>query len=367
MKTIVRVLLASVFATALGAGLFAGPASAAVKASTSASVTLSAYKVDPGKSVTVRGTLKKGSRGYGGVWVDVQKRIHGTSKWYKVRSVKTNSSGHLAATVSGLQKNTDVRLSFVGTHAAKPTSSARKTVAVTQWVSAPKMSATTIDAGDYLTLSGTTSASLAGRTATLQARSGTTWKNLATAKVSSKRTYSVKGKAIGRGKTAYRIWVSGTTGVTGAPSAATYPTVYAWYSLDRTMAEGYLGLAPKEYWRVAGKTYPSVLGTERRGDSWRQIRLGNKCRTFKSKIGVMDMSDAGSGEYYLSVGGNFQSRYLTFQGGPKGTVKDISADITAASLIIMATQGVPEYYSSDTVRYPTFVEAKVSCTEEPGY
>ncbi|MFJ6419191.1 hypothetical protein [Paeniglutamicibacter sp. NPDC091659] len=361
MQSLVKTLLISLLAAFLSVGLLVGPASAAGKDTTSATVTLSTATVNPSGSVTVGGQLKKGSRAYKGVKVTVQKRISGTSKWHNVRTAKTNSAGRVSVKVTGLQKNYDFRLTFAGSRTAKASSSSRKTVKVKQQVTVAKVSATTVNAGDNITLSGTTSKALVGQEATLQAKSGKSWKNLGTAKVNSKRAFSVKGKAIGLDTTAYRVWIKGTAGVTGTASAARNVTVYAWYSLDYTPAEGYVGLTHQDYWRVAGKTYPRVIGSADSGYTWRQIMLGKKCRTFKSKIGAMDMSNGGYQRFWISA-----RSYKEYGAGPLGTLTGISADVTGEPVFLIGTIGVPSYntWSRD---YPVYVGAQVSCTEEPGY
>ena len=91
--------LVAVVAALFLAGGLAAPAQAAA-ATTTLTVSASDYSVSSGASVTVTGTLKRGSKAVSGAYVTLQKRTAGSSKWTTVKKTKTSSKGKVSAKVS---------------------------------------------------------------------------------------------------------------------------------------------------------------------------------------------------------------------------------------------------------------------------
>lgn len=229
-----------------------------------------------------------------------------------------------------------------------------------QTVTVTKMSSAAVDAGDNVALSGTTVAALVGHAAALQVKSGSTWKNVATGKVSAKRTFALTAKTSGRGQQSYRVAVSGVKGKPVQVSTSRTFTVYAWYSLNTTVEDGDSGLVPQNYWRIAGITYPVVLGSRGLQASWRQYTLAPKCHTFKATIGMMDKSDSGAD---FTAVENYKS--TDFGTMAPGHTRQFSMGVTGSAYVILgATASNPYSFSNN---YPAYIGARVSCLSEPGY
>lgn len=353
-----RLLVALIMSACLALSILGGPVSAATRVATSSSVTVSSASVAPGQIVTVRGTIKKGARGYSGVRVALQQRAAGTASWGTLRFATTDRLGQIAATAKPI-RNYEYRLVFSGNAVTYASSSSLRSVGVRQSVTISKTSFTSIDAGDTVTLWGTTSPALAGRVATLQVKGGTTWKSVSSSKVSAGRAFAVSAKSFGRGVQYYRVLVSGTTGVATAVSALRAFKIFAWYSLETVVPFSMDGLVPQANWRIAGRIYPKVLGAFQTQDSERTVTYGNLCRTFKASIGMMDLSYEGT-EFFARTSKDGDSLgYMQ----PGQAPKSVSMNLTGSDFLEIGTYGGSRTSSA----FPAFIGARISCTDAPGY
>lgn len=355
MKSIVRALIVALL-TAFIALPTVSPATAAGRAATTSSVTVSAASVVPGQTVSVSGTLKRGTAPFVGVTFALQQRAVGTAAWSGLRTATTNHLGQVTATVRPTKKY-EYRAVFAGNASAYPSASLARVVTMREAATITKTSSAAVDAGDTITVSGTTTAALTGRTATLQLKAGTAWKNVASARVSSTRTFSVSTKASGRGNQYYRVQVAGTPGATS--STKTF-TVYAWYALEKVVPYYWHALVPQTNWRVAGKTYPVVLGAFDVQNSDRAFTLGGQCRTFKGAIGLMDRSTERT-EFYVGIRKG-AAEFGTMS--PGQAPRQVSANLTGSDFISLATLGNQNYNRGS---FPSWIGARISCTTEPGY
>jgi hypothetical protein len=364
LQSIFRLFIAFALTAFVSTSFVAIPASAATRAATSAAVSLSATSIAPNQSVIVRGTLKRGTAAFAGARVALQVRLTGSTTWSLLKSAVTNSTGQISTTVWP-SRNHQFRLVFTGWSSAYPASSPVRDLYVRQSATVTKASSASVDAGDTVSLSGTTSAALAGRPATLQIKSGTTWKSLVGGKVSSTKTFSLSTKATGRGNQYYRVVVSGTSSASGAITATKTFTVYAWYSLDTVVPWYSPTLVPQANWRIAGTTYPQVLGafdTTRYSD--RAVTYGQQCRTLRANIGMMDRSEVG-----VYFGARTDSRSVASEVdfgfmAPGQAPKQVSMNLTGSDWLLVYTAG-----SSYNGRgaYPAYIGARISCTTTPGY
>lgn len=354
-----RMLVTLAVAALLSTSLVATPASATPRAVTSASVTVSVTSAAPGQTVVIRGTLKKGTRAFSGARVSLQQRPAGSQAWTALRNAVTNSAGQVGATVKPT-RNYEFRLAFAGSSSALPAVGPARSVAVRQSVTVTKYSAA-VDAGDSVTLAGTTSPALGGRPVTLQIKSGAVWKNIAMSKVSSTKNFAISAKASGRGKQYFRVAVSGVVGVAGAVSVTKAIDVYAWYALE-TVPPLYRGtLAPQANWRIAGKTYARVLGAF--DDQFADVAFtyGKACRTFRTGIGMMDRSEYGLGFYARTD--TAEADFGTMK--PGQTPRQISMNLTGSDFLLIGTYGGYTYDNHGF--YPAYIGSRISCTTEPGY
>lgn len=359
MKPIYRLFVAFALTAFVSTSLVAAPASAATRAATSASVTVSASSILPNQAVIVRGTLKKGASAFAGARVSLQVRLLGSTTWSLLKSAVTSSTGQISATVWP-SRNHQFRLVFSGWSSAYPATSPVRDVYVRQSATVTKTSSTSVDAGDTVTLSGVTSAALAGRPATLQIKSGTTWKSIVGGKVSTAKTFTLSTKASGRGNQYYRVVVTGTPSASGAISATKTLKVHAWYALEKVMAFHPQGLVPQANWRIAGTTYPVVIGAYNRQSSHTGYTYGGQCRTLKASVGVMDLAYYGS-----SFGAWTDTREADFGSMEPGQApRQVSMDLTGSDYVVLWTGGG---YSMTNGFYPAYVGARISCTTEPGY
>lgn len=353
-----------VLAACLSTSFITSPASAATRAATSAAVTLSATSVVPNQSVVVRGTLKRGSQALAGARVALQVRLMGSPTWSLLKSAVTSSTGQISTTVWP-SRNHEFRLVFSGWSSAYPATSPVRGVFVRQAATVTKTSSSSVDAGGTVTLSGITSAALAGRPATLQIKSGTTWKSIVGGKVSAAKTFSLSTKATGRGNQYYRIVVTGTPSASGAITATKTFTVYAWYSLDSVVPWVWQALVPQSNWRIAGTTYAKVLGAfDTTQYAYRAFTYGQQCRTLRASIGMMDRS-----EYGVDFGARTDSRIVANavdfgSMAPGQSPKQVSMNLTGSDWVLIWTSG-----SSYNGRgaYPAYIGGRISCTTEPGY
>jgi hypothetical protein len=147
--------------------------------------------------------------------------------------------------------------------------------------------------GDTVSFTGTVSSQLRGKKVTLQRMDPgkSTWVSVGTATVSSKATFSVKGKAAGMGTNKWRATYSGTYSY---KSATLSTTVSRWLYLDDLNAVSYdlYGFTTAS---VGGKTYTKGLtGTTWWSEQTAVYNLSYKCSSFISGIGLDNTTRSGA-------------------------------------------------------------------------
>ncbi|MCF6379042.1 NPCBM/NEW2 domain-containing protein [Nocardioides KLBMP 9356] len=155
-------------------------------------------------------------------------------------------------------------------------------------VSLTGQSASTVEAGQSFSVSGTASANLNGQQVQVQAYDGATsaWSAVSTAIVQGSQwatTMSVgtAGKAI-----PLRAVFSGGTGLSPSVSNQSAVAVYGWYYLeDLSTVEGSWDLDGAQ--RISGVTYPRSVGEN---DETIQVDLQRSCIRFSAAVGLDDSS-----------------------------------------------------------------------------
>ncbi|GER22391.1 hypothetical protein NCCP1664_08880 [Zafaria cholistanensis] len=298
-------LVALVAALFLAGGLSVPAQAAAAK--TTLEVSVSDSSVSSGASATVTATLKRGTKALGGAHVTLQKRTAGSPEWTTITTAKTNSKGKVSARVSGLRKDTEIRALSSGTSKYKAAKSSTKKVKVkaNQRVTVTKTSTKKPTKGAAITLSGTTSPGLAGKTVELQLQSGTTWTTVSTATVSQGNRFSVATEAGSAGKATYRVHAPATASTASATSSRKAFTVHEWFALDSipslSSREGEEGqrLTSHEF-AIDGQAYAANLtGTIHSSDDENTYfsdgwDLGGKCLTFTATVGIDDTHVVGA-------------------------------------------------------------------------
>ncbi len=293
-RVIARTAAVLLTTAALCLTLMAPGANAATKTTTAASIAVSASTVAPGASVAITATLKKGTSAFPGATISIQRKKNGTSTWFTLKSAKTDTAGRIKSTVSGINYNYDYRTVYAGSATTLASVSATAAVKVLQSVTIKSTSTTSPVAGDYVTLSGTTSAALKGRTAKLQMFSEGAWRTIATSTVSSLATFTVKGKTTLGGTRSYRVSVSSTVGVTGAASASKKFNIYSWFYLSDLPKVDSLRFGPQPVSSIAGKSYTRAVGNT--SSFWwsaapfAEYNLSFRCTRLEATIGLSDLS-----------------------------------------------------------------------------
>ena len=147
--------------------------------------------------------------------------------------------------------------------------------------------------GDNVSFTGTVSSQLRGRKITLQRMDPgkSTWVSVGTATVSSKATFSVKGKAAGMGTNKWRATYTGTYSY---KSATLSTTVSRWLYLDdlKPVSDDLYDFTTAN---VGGKTYTKGLTRSVwwGGDTTSVYNLSYKCSSFISGIGLDNSTRSG--------------------------------------------------------------------------
>ncbi|GAA3675551.1 hypothetical protein GCM10023081_12460 [Arthrobacter ginkgonis] len=384
--------LVAVVAALFLAGGLAAPAQAAA-ATTVLTVSASDYSVSSGASVTVTGTLKRGSKAVSGVYVTLQKRTAGNSKWTTVKKTKTSSKGKVSAKVSKLAKNTEIRAVFSGTSKYKASKSSAKKVTVTQKVTVTKTSTTKPTKGADITLSGTTTSGLAGKKVYLQQKFGTTWKNVpfesASSKVTQEKTFTVSTKAGSAGKATYRVYAPASASTKSATSAEKAFTVYQWFKLSQTAPSsasewvgGWKGFLPGQA-SINGKTFADALadfhGYDGDGErispdqpTWSVWTVDRRCQTLEVTIGMDDDSAPGAAADFVVYGVPDASAPDVYEEFYAGTFETGNASAKRSYSVAKFDEVELRAWESETASYglgeqgiPVFADAKVLCSSKP--
>lgn len=252
----------------------------------------SASSVNSNGATYLKAALKRGTKPASNFTVQLQKRTKGAASWTRIGSYKTNAEGKATNRVSGLTKNTEFRAIFAGTSTSKKSLSKIKFVTVKQQTAITAVSSSKPTSGDKVTFSGTVSPALVGKTLNLQQLKGSAWTNIATAKSTSKKTFSVTTPVSGVGSTKFRVSVSKTVDTSVAVSPQKTLTLHKWYWLDDLDGIGN-GMFRGEG-VIAGNHFErSILGfvydgeTEASGALW---NFNSSCTTLDMYIGVDDVA-----------------------------------------------------------------------------
>ena len=376
--------LGATVAVAFLAGGMAAPAQAA-SAKTTLTVSASDYSVSSGSSVTVSGTLKRGSKPVAGVSVKLQKRTVGSKTWSTIAAAKTTSKGKVSVRLSKLAKNTEVRAVFAGSSKYKAATSTGKKVSVTQKVTVTKTSSSKPITGEPVTFFGTTTPGLSGKTVELQKKSGTKWTKVATAKVSAKDTFFVKTAAGSAGKATYRVHAPSTASTGSATSSEKSFAVYQWFFLNDVAptdgsewADGGIGLDTTPS-TIAGVDFDRALSdvfSAENSDllaSYSTWNLDNRCVTFTAKVGIDDASAEGTraaflGEAFTSLdNADGSDTLLEFGESALGDkARTVSASVAGFTFLeLWATDSTEAEWAELAEGYPVFADARVLCSTAP--
>ncbi|GAA3675568.1 hypothetical protein GCM10023081_12480 [Arthrobacter ginkgonis] len=381
--------LAATVAVAFLAGGLAAPAQAA-PAKTTLAVSASDYSVSPDASVTVTGTLKRGSKAVAGVSVKLQKRTAGSKGWSTIATAKTTSKGKVSAKVSKLKKDTEIRAVYAGTSKNKSaqyksaTSSTRK-ITVAQKVAVTKTSTGKPTTGESITFFGTTTPGLSGKTVELQEKSGTQWTKVATAKVSKKNAFFVKTTAGNAGKATYRVHAPASVSTGSATSSEKSFAVHQWFFLNDVApadgsewADGGIGLDATPS-TIAGVPFNRALSDVLSADnsdllaSYSTWNLDNRCVAFTAKVGIDDASAEGTraaflGEAFTSLdNAGASDTLLEFGESARGDkAKTVTASIAGFTFLeLWATDSTEAEWAEGAEGYPVFADARVLCSTAP--
>lgn len=271
---------APVGASAIAGAIVAPPAQAAKKVMvTTADLNL---RKSPSTKAKILTTLKKGTK------VTV---IGSKSSWRKV------TAGTRTGWVSG---------KFL---AAPPAKTSVKIASIVP------VEGSTVISGKQVRVSGSASKNLAGKKLTVKVKVGSGWQTLsAKPKVTSAGKFTFTAKAIGIGKTTYRVVfaVTKTGKRLAASSASRAVTVWKWLPLagqrivDSEAAWGGWQPHPSVV-TMAGVTYrDGLLGWSRGGRvTWSEFNTSFQCRTFTALAGADDSSSgAAVGTSFVSVDGS---------------------------------------------------------------
>jgi hypothetical protein len=272
---------------------------------------VSSRELDLGGTVTVTGHASSSlcgksvvlQLGAGGTWADIASASPAGSRCEFTLAAAVNTSGKGL----GLRVYTPtVPLDGIGEAVTDTGTIDVAPAQSTQSLSVTSVSSRSIDAGQAITVTGSASAGLAGKTVALQSDETDGWTSIGTATVAANGSYSVTGATNipGRARN-IRVHSDGDrwSGVGSATAGAGSVDVYTWYYLsDMKQVEG---SATTGGWRVNGE----LLGNSVRfrmapSNSIGGLRLGEshitgfdiarKCTDLRTTIGLDDGSTSGT-------------------------------------------------------------------------
>lgn len=214
-----------------------------------------------GDSITVSGRLSAGASDVSGASVVVERRFVGSAAWTFHGSAVTAEDGRFSVSAKP-SRDTEYRLRFTGdTRYAASTSSVRKvTVLQHETTLSISRSASTINYGDQVTISGylrtMSGTSVAGESVSLQRRfvGTTTWTTHASATTSS--TGRVSFSTAPSRHTEYRLRHSATTGYGASTSSVVKVSVRPVLTFSASQTKALLGRTTT----IKGKISPSYSG-----------------------------------------------------------------------------------------------------------
>lgn len=296
-----RRLRLALTALVAGAMVLTGSSAASAaptKAKPTITMKVSTSTISPDRAVKLAVVLRVRGKAVKGAVVKVQERRQGTSRWKTVAKAKTNRAGRATVTSKKRNKNTQYRAVFGGSRTVAARTSRAKTVRVKQRIDITGTSKATLTAGETVQISGNTSAALAGQTIRLQLFSGDQWTTVATAKVSTSRTFSVSARATQGGAVKYRVHAAGGAGVSATASASRTFDVYQWFSLaDLSPTTRSKNFVTQGTVALGGQSIAKTVGPLWAHGGWGGLKAGNaeynlsyRCTTFQATVGVPDTS-----------------------------------------------------------------------------
>lgn len=189
-----------------------------------------------------------------------------------------------------------------------------------------------IELGSTITVTGTASRALRGKTVRLQRKIGSAWKTVGTARVRSTARFSVRAKADAMGVQQYRVYAA-TTKRTRSTATPSYGyRVWAWQSvvgniLTGTNIDGDFGDYPIGSTDYSRSVRQFAGGTAMRVSYW----LGGRCTGFRAWIGMHGQAEAGNaGYFWIDTTGAAGLQTQTFGTQGTGQAKTINANISGA-------------------------------------
>ena len=366
-----KIIVIMAIAIALVAGL-AAEADAAKKKPYVVSISVSATSITVGTTLKITGSVSPKASGQ---TVTIQKKLAG-GKWKTEKKVTIKADGTYAysdvpTTPVNRQyrtykpkkgKNKKGYSKTVAVKVAKPVQhSATLTITAT--------GATTLDAGQNVSVVGTASANLKGKKVLLQRLNGSSWQTLATGTVSAASTFSVQAKATVAGADQrFRVQAPATSTTKVATSGSKSFTVYGWLYLNTLTPVSKSSNFTSTRGTVAEMSGVSYTNSLRALWSWGsfggwttgevQYNLGGHCRAFDARIGVDDTSGEKAAWNFTVTGDSVESAY-GFVG--LGQSRVISTDVTSVlrlKLNNVRRDGTPwQQYKADAV----WASARVNC------
>ena len=237
-------------------------------------------------------------------------------------------------------------------------------------ITAPSVSARTIDAGQSVTVKARTSASLKGKKVVLQLKKGSSWQTIGSAKVTKKRSVTITSKLSAAGRSqALRLHAPGSSKRKAATRSAGSVTVYGWQSVRTLTATAQqrgsascTGGCTGFSWRsdnIAGTTYPTLyrMQLSTRGPSTAEFNVDYRCKSFSSDYGLTSSTPTGaSATFALGTDSVQNDLGIVEVGGVKKAVVDISGVYRIT--LRTAFQRQP---SGSTSSYSGWGEPKVLC------
>ncbi|MDX6322362.1 MAG: hypothetical protein QOF52_2220 [Propionibacteriaceae bacterium] len=227
-RSLMTVLALSLAVLVSGTGLAAaGPVIATV-------LTIKApASVAAGKSAKISGTLSTGASKLAAAPVALRWRAVGTSTWKGSAVATTSSKGVWSAKVP-VTVNTEFQAQFAGTAATPASTSAVVTTSAVQSIKVTTVSPIRPAIGQVLTVTGTASAALRGRTVSLQRSRFGTWTTVAKSAVSAEGTYTAKIRVADASAYVLRV----RSGATKSISRATSVTRTVYVAVTATLGTG---------------------------------------------------------------------------------------------------------------------------------
>ncbi|MGX9346666.1 NPCBM/NEW2 domain-containing protein [Microbacterium sp. KNMS] len=259
--------------------------------------------VDAGRATNVKAVLTtSGGKALANQQVQIQQREVGASTWRTAATVSTNYKGLATLRVGQLQRNREFRAVYTGTSRYGASTSNTTVVKVKPIVKITAVSTLTPTVGQKMTFTGRTSPGLVGKTVALQTYTNGAWRQVATTKVPSSRTFYIPATARDVGSRSYRVVAGPTANTEQAYSNTQKVTVFGWFNLSGIEPVSEDRWNDEDPYTVAGKSMPESVGTEVWwGDPAPASRFGHadynlsyRCIRFEAFLGLDDSSESGA-------------------------------------------------------------------------